>query len=273
MKRAHKVADWKKDKVKDVKKLIETYPIMGVVNLDNLPTPQLQAIRNSLKDKMVLYVTKKRLYKKALAEIKDKPNMDKVLEGLHGQPALIFSKEDPFKLYKLLDKNKSKAPAKPGQIAPTDLVVHAGPTNFAPGPIISELGRLGIKTSVEGGKLVVRSDVTVVKEGQVIKKEVADLLFKLGIEPMEIGLNVTLIYKDGEIYGRDVLAVSEEEYVGRVQSSARDSVTLAVEIGYIIKDTAELIIRKAYLEAKALDSKVEITEKKETNEEEQAGEI
>lgn len=258
MKKAKKIPEWKRKKVSELKKLIQDYPIIGVVDLAGLPTPQLQSIRKSLKDKIVLSITKKRLLKIALGEFKDKPNMDRVINSLDGVPALLFTKEDPFKLYKLLEKNKSNAAAKPGQIAPFDIIVHAGPTNFAPGPIISELGKLGIKTSVEGGKLAIKSDVTLVKEGKTISKEAADLLFKLGVTPMKIGLNLTLVYQNGDIYTKDVLGVSEEEYISKVQSAAKDSVALAVEIGYAIKDTVELIVKKAYLEAKALDSKLDI---------------
>ncbi|MBI2112759.1 50S ribosomal protein L10, partial [Candidatus Woesearchaeota archaeon] len=36
----------------------------------------------------------------------------------------------------MLEKNKSNAPAKPGQVAPKDITVKAGATSFAPGPII-----------------------------------------------------------------------------------------------------------------------------------------
>lgn len=259
MKKAKKIPEWKRKKVSELKKLIQEYPIIGVVDLAGLPTPQLQSIRKSLKDKIVLSITKKRLLKIALGEFKDKPNMDRVINNLNGVPALLFTKEDPFKLYKLLEKNKSNAAAKPGQIAPFDIIVHAGPTNFAPGPIISELGKLGIKTAVEGGKLAIKNDVTLVKEGKVISKDAADLLFKLGVTPMKIGLNLTLVYQNGDVYTKEVLGVSEEEYIGKVQSAAKDSVALAVEIGYAIKDTVELIVKKAYLEAKALDGKLNVS--------------
>ena len=39
------VADYKKEIVSNIINLINEYPIMGVVNMENLPAPQLQAMR------------------------------------------------------------------------------------------------------------------------------------------------------------------------------------------------------------------------------------
>jgi large subunit ribosomal protein L10 len=42
---------------------------------------------------------------------------------MEGQPALIFTDMNPFKLYKILEDSKTQAPAKAGNIAPSDIVV------------------------------------------------------------------------------------------------------------------------------------------------------
>ena len=262
-KRAKKIPEWKKEEVKDIVRLINEYPIFGVVDMENLPALQLQRMRIKLKDMLNLKMTKKRLIKIALGQLKDKPNMDKVVESMRGMPALIFTKENPFKLYKTLAANKSKAPAKPGQTAPNDIVIPAGPTQFTPGPIISELAQAGIKTKVEEGKLTVISDVTVAKEGEKISPKVADLLSRFGIEPMEVGLNIVLVYENGTIYTKAVLAIDEKEYLNNIRSASAESTALAMEIGYVTPETVTLMIQKAYRETKALaDSADILTEEK-----------
>lgn len=163
---AKKIAEWKKEEVKDIARLMNEYTIFGLVDMENLPALQLQRMRVKLKQMLELKMTKKRLIKIALQQIKNKPNIEKVVESMRGMPALIFTKENPFKLYKTLAANKSKAAAKSGQTAPTNLIVPAGPTQFTPGPIISELAQVGIRTKVEEGKLVVTTDVVLVKEGE-----------------------------------------------------------------------------------------------------------
>ena len=160
------IPEAKKRNVTDFAQLMDQYPIVGAVNIENLPAPQLQKMREQLRAKnIVLKMTKRRLIKMAIEKVKGKKQGIEHLEAkLEGMPAMIFSKESPFKLFKFLQKNKSNAPAKPGQTAPADIKISAGPTPFAPGPIIGELGALKIKSGVEGGKVVIKQDSIIVKK-------------------------------------------------------------------------------------------------------------
>src|SRR3989344_8566689 len=115
-------------------------------------------------------------------------------------PALIMTELDPFRLYKLLKSSKSPAFAKPGNVLPKDAMVKAGPTNFTPGPIIGELGKFGIKAGVEAGKIVIKEDKVVARAGQKVDAKMAELLIRLDIKPMEIGLNVVACYDRGTIF-------------------------------------------------------------------------
>ncbi len=150
------VSDEKKGTVKEFASLIRQYPIVAAVNMENLPAKQLQNMRAMLRAKgVVLLMTKRRLLNLAIAEAKkDKPGIEAILPHLKGMPALLFAKDNPFSLYKTLQKNKSSAPARAGQVAPKDIIVPAGATPFAPGPVIGELGQAGIKAGIEGGKVV-----------------------------------------------------------------------------------------------------------------------
>ncbi|MCK4521968.1 MAG: 50S ribosomal protein L10, partial [Nanoarchaeota archaeon] len=211
------VADYKKRIVDTFVKLIKEYPIVGAVNMEGMPTPQLQKMREEIRKKnIVLLMTKRRLLKIAIENAKsDKKGIEEIGKYLNGMPALIFSKENPFKLSKLLSSSKSKAPAKGGQTAPNDIVVKAGGTSFAPGPIIGELGALGIKSGVEGGKVAIKEDCVVCKEGGKISAKLAEILTRLGIEPMEVGLDLVAVYEDGLIFKKDVLAIDEKEFIDK----------------------------------------------------------
>ena len=128
------VSEIKIKKVNELKQLVKSYPIIGVVNLQSLPAPQLQSLRRSLRGKVEIRMARRRMLQRAL----EGSEADKLSGHLSGMPALLFTKDNPFSLFKILDKNKSRAPAKPGQIAPRDIVINAGPTSFAPGPVIGE---------------------------------------------------------------------------------------------------------------------------------------
>ncbi|MFC1733002.1 50S ribosomal protein L10 [candidate division KSB1 bacterium] len=250
--KAH-VAESKKKVVKEFADLISQYPIIGAVNMENMPAPQLQRMRALLREKVVLRMTKRRLMTLAIEMAKDKKKgVEQLLPYLRGMPAMIFTKENPFSLSKTIRKNKSPAPAKAGQTAPNDVVVKAGPTPFAPGPVIGELGAVGIKTGVEGGKVAIKADSVVVKEGEVIKPEVASILTRLGIEPMEVGLDLVAVYEDGIIYDKKILNVDEEEYLANILQAHQWSFNLAIETGILNADTTEFMITKAYNDSKAL---------------------
>ena len=189
----------------------------------------------------------------ALAQAKEKvKGIEKLEEHLIGMPALLFTKDNPFTLYKILKKNKSMAPAKSGQTALNDIVINAGPTSFTPGPIIAELGLVGLKTGVENGKVVIKEDKVVVKAGESIKPKVAELLGRLGIEPMEIGLNLVAAYEKGDILTHKVLDIDEDKYLADITQCAIWAFNLSIETTYLTKDNTELILQKAFMDAKAL---------------------
>ncbi len=231
---------------------IQRHPIVGVVNLQNLPAQQLQTMRAMLaKKKVKIRMARKRLLHRALAEAK-KENMQELAKKIKGMPALIFAEDNPFSVYATIQKNKSEAPAKAGQIAPKDVVVKAGPTTFAPGPIISELAAVGIKTKVEGGKLAITNDTTVVKEGNVITAKVAETLKRLDIKPMEIGLDLVAVWENGMVFDAKQLHIDEVEYAQNLTQAAQWAMNLAIECAYPTTETTELLLQKAFRDAKAL---------------------
>ena len=150
--KAH-VSEEKKGIVKEIVTLLEKYPVIGSVDMTGLPASQLQQINQKLRETALLRMTKKRLINLAIQQVKEKKKGIENLE-IRGMAALIFTEQDPFKLCKQLDKGKIPSPAKAGQIAPKDIVVKAGPTGFAPGPIISELSGAGLKTGIAEGKIM-----------------------------------------------------------------------------------------------------------------------
>ena len=245
------VSETKKKEVEHVKSLLSKYKTIGILDLTNLPSPQLQDARKKLD--VEIRVTKKRLLKIALKEVnKGVEKLDACLVNV--TPALILTNNPSFKLAKDLRKGKSFVAAKAGQIAPNDLVVKAGPTSLSPGPIIGELGSAGIRASVEQGKVTVKEDSVIVKAGGVISGKVADVLTKLGIKPMELGLNLVATFENGNLFKRDVLSLDEKYYLDTLRLAASEALNLSVNIGYVTEDNIELFFRKAEREAKALEN-------------------
>lgn len=254
-----KAADAKKRSVEAVAKLLSEYPIVGIVNVEGLGAAQMQQLRERLRGTVLILMTKARLMKIAIETVKAKrPGIEALEAELKGMPALIFTKENPFKLANTLRQSKSPAPAKPGQIAPNDIIIQAGPTAFSPGPVIAELGSIGLKTGVEQGKVAVKEAKVVVKQGQAVPAKIADVLARLGITPMEIGLDLRVIYESGTIYRKDVLDVDPKKYIDNLSAAAGQAFTLAVGIGYPTRETITRLIGKAFTEAKSIALEREI---------------
>ncbi|MFP4424725.1 MAG: 50S ribosomal protein L10 [Candidatus Woesearchaeota archaeon] len=245
------VAPHKKETVAKISKLMQEYPIIGIIDMENLPAPQLQKMREKLRGKVEIIMTKKRLMRIAFEQVK-KDNIKELENYFRGMPALLFTKDNPFSLYRTIKKSQSSAPAKAGQTAPKDIEVKAGATNFAPGPIIGELGSFGMKTGVEGGKVAIKEDKVVCKEGEEISPKLAEILGRLDIKPMSVGLDLLAIYEDGTIFTKNVLDVDEGELKANFATAAQDALSLSIEIGHITTDNAPILVTKAHTQAQAL---------------------
>lgn len=250
--KAH-VSESKKQLVKLVVEKMKKNPIVGIANLAGLPAAQLQKIQQSLREKIEMIMTKKTVAKIILEQVtKDKVGIEKLSDFLGGNPSFVFTKENPFSLYKTLKKNKSQAPAKAGQLAPKELVIKAGPTPFAPGPVISEFKQLGVSAGIEGGKIIVKQDSVVCKVGGVISEQLASMLGRLGIQPMEIGLDLVAVYENGVVYTKAVLDIDEDKFKGQLNKAINSARNLSVEAAFPTKQNINLLLGKAVRESKAL---------------------
>ena len=236
-----------------IRKLAKDYSIVGVVDVEGLPAPQFQRIRASLQKTAKVLIVKKNLIELVLNELeKTHSGITQLVDKMSGVVGLVFTNDNPFTLYKFVKKNKSSAPAKVGAIAPSNITVPAGPTSFAPGPIIGELGALKIKAGINAGKVEIKEDCVVAKEGDVISGDLAGILSRLGIEPMEVGLNIKGVYEGGILYDRATLDVDEDAILGDLKAQASDCFKLAVGLKYMTKETVPMFLAEGSRDSLAL---------------------
>jgi len=251
------VAPWKPKEIDELAEKMSKSKVIGLVNIESIPSKQFQRMRKSLKGKASIRVAKKNLIKRAF----EKAKLNEMKEYLDGSLGVIFSDSDPFKLNKILESSKISAPPKAGSISPKDIVVPAGDTPLPPGPVIGELQNAKVKAKIQGGKIVITEDSLVAREGDVITPEVATVLTRLGIEPMEIGLEMKAAYEDGTIYTLDVLHIDEAETIGRIQAAYMNSLNLAVNAGIYNRVTIPLVLSDAHRKALNLAVSAEILNK------------
>ncbi len=247
------VAAWKKDMVSELVQDMREYPVVAIVDMEGIPGQQIQSMRSGLRSHAKLKMTKDKLILLALEEAaKEKPGIAELKDAVHGQCAVVTTDIDSFKLFKKLESTKTAAPAKEGQLAPYDIVVHKGPTPFGPGPIIGELQKIGIPAAIEAGKIAVKKDTTLVKAGEPIPGPVAAMLPKLEILPMVVGMDLRAAYEDGVIYKRDVLDIPDDYYSTMFATAAHDALALGLSIAFPTKETIVPLVQKAFRETLGL---------------------
>lgn len=257
----HHLPAWKREEVESIVENSGKHELIGLVDVYGIPARQFQQIRRNLHGSAVVKVARNTLVEHAFNELGG--HFIDLNDHVSEHSALIFADGNPFKLFKSLEQTKTKRSAKPGEIAPEDIVVSAGPTSFKPGPIVGELQQAGIPAAIDGGKVKIKETKTVVKAGQAINKKQADVLAKLDIKPMPVGLSLLAVVYEGEIYLPDVLGIDEEAYKAQITLSAQQAFNLAVNaaIPTSCQFVTEAQIAKAVREARNLGVEAPIYEK------------
>ena len=204
---------------------------------------------------MILRMSRNTLIKRAIEEVAEEtgnPEFAKLAEHIAKGAAIIVTDMNPFKLYKTLEESKTPAPIKGGAVAPCDIVVEKGSTGMPPGPFLGELKSAGLPAVIEKGKIAIREDTVLVKEGEVVPHKVAVVLSALGIKPTKVGLDLLAAYEDGVVYTPDVLKIDEDEFVQKIQKAFNSAFNLSVNAAIPTTETIETILQKAFRDAKAV---------------------
>jgi large subunit ribosomal protein L10 len=249
--------DWKSIEIQTLAELAKDNPVIGVASIHEIPARQFQSIRRELRGQVTIRVSKKTLIRQAL----DKTPREGLVEigsRMDGEVALLFTDMNPFKLFRKIEDGKVSSPAKPGHRPPEDVWIPAGPTPFAPGPIVSQLQKVGIPARIERGKVIILQDTLFVKAGEEIDRERAGILSQLGIEPMRIGLDVSLVYEDGALFDRSVLDVDANEMLDQVSLAAQRAFNLAFNSAYVTNATVRALLHEAWRKARNLAVGAEI---------------
>lgn len=250
---SEEIPGWKKKEVKKLTNLLETSPVIGVVDIEGIPAFQMQQMRSDLRGTANLRVSKNTLLEKAIEEAsEERDGLEGINEFIKGQVALVSTNLNPFKLFNRMEETKTKAPASGGEVAPEDVEVKEGETPFKPGPIVGDLQKVGIPASIQSGKVMINQTKTVVEEGDVITSELANMLGRLGINPITVGLDLKLVYEDGLVYEKDDLDIDPSEFLENIKDGASSAFALSVGISYPTAENITTLISESHGDAMGL---------------------
>ena len=241
------VAEWKYQEVKDLTKLLTNKPVIGVVEIGGIPAPQMQQMRKNLHNSADVRSSKNSLLFRAFDDAEKKVKGISAMKDLvTGQTAIISTDMNPFKLFGKIKATRTNAPAKGGEIASSDIEVKAGETPFKPGPIVGDLQKVGIPAAIQDGKVVIKKNKVVVIAGEKIPRDVAQMLTRLEIYPVEIGMALQGVFEDGNIFKADVLDIDVDEFITKMKQASGNAFNLAIETAWVSKNTVKPLITKAY---------------------------
>jgi large subunit ribosomal protein LP0 len=158
-------------------------------------------------------------------------NIDKILLQLKGNTNLIFSNGDLSEVKSILDSEVRPSPAKPGMIAPMDVIIPAGPTGLDPKQT-AFFGNLQIQTKIVKAQIDIVAEKKVISAGDKIGGTEAQLLDKLKIYPFSYKMEVKKVLQNGSMFDAKVLDLSTDTILAKFKNAAQNMTNLSLGAGY-----------------------------------------
>ena len=245
-----KVAPWKRDRVGELAALLTSDGVLGIVDIGGVPAKNMLSMRDDLRSSLSITMAKKTLMRLAWEQTgRSMEELESLLEGAV-QPAIVHTDSmNAFQLYSELEKTKQGRAAKEGEVAPMDIVVEQGPTEFGPGPIVGEFNAVGIPAKIDKGKVAIQKTTTVVNKGEPISADLGIMLSKLDINPIEIGIILTGAIEDGFLFEAESLDLDTDGFRSDVITATSGAFNLACNIRWFTSQTMPTLLAKASGEA------------------------
>jgi len=237
----------KKEKVAAISKMALSYPNIALLNIRNLPDRILQKSKKKLRSEAAFVVAKNSTIIRALeASRKGK----ELAEQITFPTALVYTSLSPYQLFKFFKDNKTSVAAKPGMIAPFDIIVPEGETDLMPGPALSELKGAGINAQIKGGKIIVAKDSVVAKKGAKITDNVCKALQKLNILPFEAMVDMVAAYDGKLTYTSSVLDMDEHALNAGILDALSQSFNVSFNSSFPTSQNIDALLSGAYAQSR-----------------------
>ena len=234
-----------------LQELPKKYKVLALVRMEKVRASQILPLRKKLREDVEFVSIKDKVAQKALENV-DVPGIKDIVSKLTGQCLFMFTNMSPFKLNVLLAKNKIMLPARGGDIASIDVVVPAKNTGIAPGPMLTEFKNAKIPTKIDQGTIWITKDTIPAKKGEVISEQLAALLGKMDIKPVEAGIVLESALEEGLVYAKEDMVIDVEQFAQEIVQAHQEAISLSVEIAYVTTENVEQIHAKAAQSARSV---------------------
>lgn len=224
----------KEQYVLKMNRIIATYTKVFVVQVDNVGSKQMNETRAKMRGKAEFLMGKNTLMRKILKDfMEENPDhvMGKMDELIGGNVGFVFTNGDLPPIRDMILANRVPAPARPGAVAPVDVVVPAGPTGCDPGQT-SFFQVLQIPTKIVKGQIEITTAVNLINKGNKVGDSEAALLNKLNIRPFSYGLVINTIFDNGALFSVAVLDIDQYFLAAAFQLGCGKLAAVSLALGY-----------------------------------------
>ncbi|MCH8323940.1 MAG: 50S ribosomal protein L10 [Thaumarchaeota archaeon] len=234
-----------------LQELPKKYKVLALVRMEKVRASQILPLRKKLREDVEFVSIKDKVAQKALENL-DVTGIKDIVSKLTGQCLFMFTNMSPFKLNVLLAKNKIMLPARGGDIASIDVVVPAKNTGIAPGPMLTEFKNAKIPTKIDQGTIWITKDTIPAKKGEVISEQLAALLGKMDIKPVEAVIVLESALEEGLVYAKEDMVIDVEQFAQELVQAHQEAISLSIEIAYVTPENVEQILAKAAQSARSV---------------------
>ena len=234
-----------------LQELPKKYKVLALVRMEKVRASQILPLRKKLREDVEFVSIKDKVAQKALENL-DVTGIKDIVSKLTGQCLFMFTNMSPFKLNVLLAKNKIMLPARGGDIASIDVVVPAKNTGIAPGPMLTEFKNAKIPTKIDQGTIWITKDTIPAKKGEVISEQLAALLGKMDIKPVEAVIVLESALEEGLVYAKEDMVIDVEQFAQEIVQAHQEAISLSIEIAYVTPENVEQILAKAAQSARSV---------------------
>jgi len=239
--------------------LLDKYPKILVVGIDNVGSHHMQDIRKTLRGRAILLNGKNTMIRKAIkGHIAKNPSVEALLPNIKNNIGFVFTDSDLNEIRNLLNDSKVSAPARSGSIAPCDVIVPAGPTGLDPSQT-SFMQALNIATKINKAQVEILNDVKILTTGTKVGPSEAALLQKLNINPFKYGLIPVAVYDSGFVYEPKILDLKDADILNKFVAGVRQLTAIGLACGIPTTGALPQYFSNAYRNLLAISLATEYT--------------
>lgn len=221
----------KADSFEKLRSLLESFQSVFVINIDNVGSNQMHAVRKKLREEATILIGKNTIVRRTLRVLTpENPVYENLIPHVRGNVGFVFTNGDLKSVRDQLVEDRVTAPAKAGAVAPVDVTIPAGNTGMEPSKT-SFFQALGIPTKITKGSVEITADFPLIKSGAKVTASDAILLNMMNISPFTYGLTVFKVFSEGYAFEPAILDMDDSVLLEKFVHGIRRVAALSMAIG------------------------------------------